>query len=837
MLKTKAKFLFVMLMMLAIQMQGQSRKVALLKEWKFSQYDDGASFQSTFNDAEWKDVEVPHDWAAEGEFSFANDIQLTQVVQDGERKAKFRCGRSGALPYTGIGWYRTHFNVIDTSKVYDLLFDGAMSHAKVYINGKYVGSRPNGYVSFHFDVSSFVKKGDNVLAVRLENFNSQSRWYPGAGLYRKVSLIQKERNHIPTWGVYVTTPVIEKRKAVVHAEVSLDVEGLVTVKNEIINAEGKVVVTDVQVVDASEVKKATTDLQLKKKDVTLWDLKNPYLYRLRSTIITNGHESDVVLTPFGIRKLAFELDGFYLNGKKTRFNGVNMHHDLGPTGAAFYPNLFRRQMLKMKEMGVNAIRFSHNPPAPEALDICDELGLLAIDEAFDEWQIGKVINGYSHDFDKWAETDLTEMVYRDRNHPSVIMWSIGNEILEQYRNDPNDITGYLNAIVKKVDTTRATTCGFNNPLKSLPNGMALKVDVAGFNYKPGSYHIFRKKYPNLKFFASETGGMVSLRDTYRFPVVFDSIRDKRGLSVNTFTYKDGHPGNYETTGVRWGYPAYKEFAAQDVNDFVYGEFVWTGYDYLGEPSPYHFAQSRSSYFAPVDFVGLEKDKFYQYKARWNPEVKTLHAFPHWSDPAPKGTVFPVVCYTNYPKAELFVNGVSKGIKTKAKLNPSLFQNNSFNVHGSGGPSLGLLKAYAIVWEGIEYQPGEIKVVAYDKKGRKKETLVYKTAKPAAKITITPEVAEVKQGEVAVYRITVTDADGNWQPHYEKLLNIEISGAGKFLASGNGDPTNLQTLTVPKRDFYKGKAVVFVKAVKKGKISIKVKSKDFSAQDKSIIIKE
>ena len=815
---------------------AQNRTVELLKDWKFTNYDYGAAFQEKFDDSNWKSVALPHDWAAEGAFSFENDIQLTMVIQDGEKTPNYRSGRSGALPYTGVGWYRTYVEVKDTNKVYNLLFDGAMSHAKVYVNGQYVGERPNGYISFHFNISSFLKKGRNTIAVRLENFNSQSRWYPGAGLYRKVSFIQKEKNHIPTWGTYVTTPVIEKSKATVHAEVEIVGDGMVSVKNEIYNADGKVVASNIQEVNTTTTKKAVVDLQLGKNNITLWDLENPYMYTLKSTILTNGKESDAVVTPFGIRKLAFKVDGFYLNGKKTRFNGVNMHHDLGPTGAAFYPNLFKRQMLKMKEMGVNAIRFSHNPPAPEALDICDELGLLAIDEAFDEWQMEKVNNGYSKDFDLWAEKDLTKMVLRDRNHPSIIMWSIGNEIMEQYKNDPNNITGYLNDIVKKVDTTRATTCGFNNPLNALPNGMALKVDVAGFNYKPGSYHIFRKMYPNLKFYASETGGMVSLRDTYRFPVVFDTIRDEKGLALNTNTYKDGRPGNYETTGVRWGYPAYKEFASQDVNDFVYGEFVWTGYDYLGEPSPYHFAQSRSSYFAPVDFVGLEKDKFYQYKSRWNQKVKTLHAFPHWSDPAEEGTVFPVVCYTNYDRAELFINGVSKGIKTKEKLDPTLFQNTSFNTHGSGGASFGLMKAYAIVWENIVYEPGEMKIIAYDKKGRKTETLMYKTAKPAAKITITPEAISLKEGEVAVYKITVTDSEGNWQPNYDTLFNIEVSGAGMFLASGNGDPTNLQKLTDPKRDFYKGKAVVFVKAIEKGTINIKVKSKDFEEINASVMVK-
>ncbi|WP_010136089.1 glycoside hydrolase family 2 TIM barrel-domain containing protein [Ochrovirga pacifica] len=837
MIKTKLKFLWILLFVATLQLHAQTRKVTLLEDWKFSQYDYGAAFQENFNDSDWKKITVPHDWAVEGEFSFANDIQLTMVRQDGETKPKYRHGRSGALPYTGVGWYRTTFAIQDTNKVYNLMFDGAMSHAKVYVNGAYVGERPNGYLSFYFDISKYLIKGKNVLAVRLENFNSQSRWYPGAGLYRKVTLTQKEPVHIPTWGTFVTTPVVTKSKATVRAEVNVVGEGIVVVQHDIMNAQGKIVASHTQEINANKVQKAVAEIKLKKRDLSLWSIENPNMYQLKTTLIKNDKTQDAVVTPFGIRTLAFKVDGFYLNGKKVRFKGVNMHHDLGPTGAAFYPNLFRRQMKKMKEMGVNAIRFSHNPPAPEALDICDEMGLLAIDEAFDEWQIGKVINGYSKHFDKWAAADLTDMVYRDRNHPSIIMWSIGNEINEQYKGDPNNITGFLNDVVKKVDTTRATTCGFNSAINALTNGMAFKVDVAGFNYKPGSYHIYRQKYPNLKFYASETGGAVSLRDTYKFPVVFDTLRDKKGLAVNTKVFKDGHPGNYETTQVRWGYAPFKEFASQDYNQDVYGEFVWTGYDYLGEPSPYHEAKSRSSYFAPVDFVGLEKDKFYLYKGRWNTAEKVLHAFPHWSNPAPEGTTFPVVCYTNYAKAELFINGKSYGVKTKEELDPSKFLNKEFSIHGSGGTSLELMKMYAIVWEDITYQPGELKVVAYDKRGKAKETLVYKTAKPAAKITITPEVTTIKKGEVVVYRIIVTDANGNWQPNYEKLINIEVSGAGEFLASGNGDPTNLQTLTVPKRNFYKGKAVVFVKAVKTGTIKIKVKSEDFSAQNQAVFIKE
>ncbi len=827
------KTLLLLLILFTCKLALAQNTAEILKNWKFTDYDYGAAFQSDFNDDDWREITLPHDWAAESNFDFSNDIQLTKVVQDGEETVKYRCGRSGALPYTGVGWYRTHISINTISKSYEILFDGAMSHAKVYVNGQYVGERPNGYISFYFDISPYLKKGDNVIAVRLENFNSQSRWYPGAGLYRKVSLLTKEKNHIPTWGTFVTTPSIQKKSATINAEINIKGEGILTLKNEVINASGNVLLSSEKEINASEIKKTSVSFKLNKPK--LWSIETPNMYQLKSTIITNGKISHTTITPFGIRKIAFETDSFYLNDKKVKFKGVNMHHDLGPTGAAFYPNLFERQLLKLKEMGVNAIRFSHNPPAPEALDLCDKHGFLAIDEAFDEWTIGKVKNGYAKHFKQWAKIDLEEMIYRDRNHPSIIMWSIGNEILEQYRHDPENITGYLNTIVKNVDTTRATTCGFNYAIGALKSGMALKVDIPGFNYKPSSYHIYRKEYPGLKFYASETGGSLSLRDTYKFPVVFDPIRDKKGLSKNTNLFDDGYPGNYETTNVRWGYPPFKEFASLDYNDFVYGEFVWTGYDYLGEPSPYHNAKSRSSYFAPIDFVGLEKDKFYLYKSRWNTKEKVLHAFPHWNNPAEEGTQFPVVCYTNYAKAELFVNGVSKGIRTKQKIDPSKFLNSDFTKHGSGGASFDLMKAYAIVWDSITYKAGEIKIVGYDKNGKKGKTIIHKTAKKAAKITITPEVTQLKEGDVAVYIISIVDENGNWQPHYNELMNIDVSGAGTFLASGNGDPTNLQRLTTPERNFYNGKAVVFIKATSKGSINLKITSNDFSVKNQTVTV--
>ncbi len=807
------------------------QQTRLLTSWSFTNTDPGAAFQKSFDDREWKTVNVPHDWAAEGKFDFNNDLRFNTIIQNGETKPVYRTGRSGALPIVGVGWYRTHFNIKDINKHYEVLFDGAMSNAKVYVNGNYVGERPFGYISFYFDISKYLVKGDNVIAVRLENFNGQTRWYSGAGLYRKVSLVEKNPIHIPTWGVSVTTPEISKEKAAVQVKVDVVTDKKLQVKNTILNEEGGEVVSITRSIESNS---SATEIVLEVENPVLWDVENPKLYTLKIELIQKGKIVDTRETTFGIREVRFELDGFYLNGKKVRFQGVNMHHDLGPTGGAFYPNLFERQLKKLKEMGVNAIRFSHNPPAPEALDLCDQYGFLAIDEAFDEWEIPKVENGYAKQFKKWAKIDLVDMIRRDRNHPSVIMWSIGNEIMEQYYNDPNKVTKYLHDIVKSVDTTRATTCGFNNAVAALRSGMASTVDVAGFNYKPSSYHLFRESYPNLKFYASETGGALSVRDTYKFPVIFDSRRNDNGTSVNHPLYEDGLPGNYEVTNVPWGYPAFREFASQEYNkEIMYGEFVWTGYDYLGEPAPYNKGTSRSSHFAPIDFVGLPKDKFYSYKSEWNKSEETLHFFPHWNWESKEELKFPVVCYTSYSKAELFVNGKSYGIKSKQKVDPSQFLNTSFEIHGSGGGSLDLMKAYSIVWKNVVYEPGEVKVVAYNEQGAEKAIFSRKTAKKAYGINIIAEETQLKKGEIAVFVISVVDDQGNWQPNYQENMKIEVSGAATFLASGNGDPTNLQQLNLPERRFFNGKAVVFVKAIKEGQVNIKITTEDFSSENDAV----
>ncbi|WP_226294345.1 glycoside hydrolase family 2 TIM barrel-domain containing protein [Aquimarina algicola] len=834
--KKHRTLILILILSLSFSMQSQRRKVELLKDWKFSHEDSGATPFIDFDDQDWENITLPHDWAILGDFNFKNDLQLTKVVQDGDKKPKYRTGRTGALPYVGVGWYRTHFRITEqeAKERVELSFDGAMSNTKVYVNGKFVGERPNGYVSFYFDITSFLNQGDNLIAVRLENFPGQSRWYPGAGLYRKVTLVKTSKTHIKTWGTFVTTPEISSKKAKVDVELELVGNGDYTLENKIIDPKGNISVIKTTKVTLNSSTKISQDLIIKKPE--LWSLKTPQLYQLETTLLKEETIIDKYTTPFGIRSIRFELNGFYLNDKKISFQGVNMHHDLGPVGAAFYPELFLRQVKKLKEMGVNAIRFSHNPPAPEALDICDAEGILVIDEAFDEWEINKTDNGYGKYFDKWAQKDITNTVLRDRNHPSVIMWSLGNEVQEQFNGDPKNRCKFLNDIVKKIDTTRATTVGFSKVVNSLKYGMAQTVDVAGFNYRAGIYHKIRELYPNLKFYASETGGSLSVRGAYKFPVIYDHQQDKKGRYADKNLYKDGHPGNYENTSVPWGYSPYKEFAAQDYNPFVYGEFVWTGYDYLGEPSPYNNAQGRSSYFAPIDMVGLEKDKFYLYQSQWNKEKDVLHVLPHWTLPKMKGKKIPVICHTNFEKAELFINGKSYGVKGKEKPLKPDFLSDDINIEINGGTSFNQVKAYSIVWENVMYEYGTLKVVAYNAKNEKVAEKTIVTADKPSQIKIMPELNSIKQGQAGVYQVSVVDKNGNLCPNYNENMQIEVSGAARFLASGNGDPMNLQNLSKPERKFLNGKAVVYIKSIDKGTVNIKVTSGNSEAINTELVVK-
>ena len=645
--------------------QTSVREIILLdKQWSFfrNEVQNGESLQ--LNDSEWEKVDVPHDWAIAEDFDLNIDVQIIKVKEDGERIPKLRTGRTGALPWIGIGWYRKVLPIAlsDIDKRVFIEFDGAMSNAVVYLNGKFIGEWPYGYSSFSFELTEHINfDQENVLAVRLENQAESSRWYPGAGIYRNVRLVKTSKARIAHWGTSVTTPKITSTFAEVNIET--DIDAAVDTKSELklvtefYNPEGELVET------VSTRKKAVGNLKFnqmaKIRNPTLWSIESPRRYHAVSHLFLNNELKDSYSTVFGIRSIEFDKDhGFFLNGNHVKLKGVCLHHDLGPLGAAVNYRATERQLEMMKEMGSNAIRTAHNPSSPELLQICDSLGLLVIVEAFDEWKSGKNKFGYGNHFDEWAEKDMVAMILRDRNHPSVIMWSIGNEIREQARKDGSKVAQFLTDICHRTDPTRPVTAGFNDHIRAINNGLCDVVDIVGFNYKPYDYLNQHAKHPDWTIYGSETVSTVSSRGIYKFPAVETTGAWHQDYQASS--YDLDYPGMTNTPDT--------EFEMQDDHDFILGEFVWTGIDYLGEPTPYNpGTPARSSYFGIVDLAGLKKDRFYLYKSKWSAEP-VLHLLPHWNWPERLGQNLPVFCYTNYPKAELFVNGSSAGVRKKDPTN-------------------------------------------------------------------------------------------------------------------------------------------------------------------------
>jgi len=793
-----------------------------LKKWKFINEDVGGAELFAFDDASWRTVNIPHDWAIEGEFNINHDAQIVMVVEDKDKEPKLRTGRTGALPSAGIGWYRTSFDVTqhDLNKHFDLLFDGAMSHAKVYVNGKYVGERPFGYISFHFDISSYLHLGKNTIAVRLENFEGQSRWYSGAGLYRKVSLIKSHHNHIPVWGTYITTPEVSERKAKVQIKTQIQADEEGTLLTEIYDATGKKVAFAESVFTKG--KELLQNIALNKPK--LWSIGQGNLYRAVSKLIINNSVVDVYETTFGLRTIAYEPNAFLLNGKQVKFKGVCLHHDFGPLGAAFNMSAFKRKMVMMKKMGVNALRTTHNPPAPEVLQLCDEMGILVLVEAFDEWKNGKTPKGYNTIFDQWAEKDLVDLIHRDRNHPSVVMWSIGNEIREQVEKKGAEIAKYLHDICKREDPTRATTAGFDKYAGAIKNGLADAVDIPAWNYKPQHYHTFKKEHPHWKMYGSETASAVSSRGIYKFPVEMNASVKHPDLQLSS----------YDNGNVAWGCLPDKEFALQEVNDFMYGEFVWTGYDYLGEPSPYNEEwPTRSSYFGLVDLAGIPKDRYYLYQSQWSESEKVLHVLPHWNWEGREGQRTPVMVYTNYDSAELFVNGKSMGKKRKGEYDATKDFATDFDQWQSGDNQWALLEKYRLIWREVTYQAGEIKVVAYDSKGKAIAEKQIKTAGKPYAIRLTAEKTQVGIEDIAFVKAEVVDKEGNVCPTATHTLTIEVSGAGTFKAAGNGDATNLEPFSKPLRSLFSGAAMIYVEPNQKGRLIVKSTCKGLIQAEVSI----
>ena len=795
---------------LSLPLQAQRSERLLEKGWRFTREDQSQFSSPTFNDSKWSRVVVPHDWAIYGPFSFDNDKQHLAIAQDGQKEAMEHAGRTGGLPFVGTGWYRRSLEIpsdLGDRRAF-LRFDGAMSHARVYVNGKEVGYWPYGYNTFAFDITSFVRPGEaNTLAVRLENKHESSRWYPGAGLYRNVHLTFTSPVYVPLWGTQIQTPTIEASRA--YVDVRTRIAGTSTlsgrplqVKTKILSPEGKVVAQrEEQIQSAGTERLYHTGFDVERPQ--LWDIDQPHLYKYVIELSDGGRLLDRDTTTFGIRSIELKAgDGFYLNGRKLKFQGACLHHDLGPLGAAVNEAAMRRQIRTMQDMGVNAIRTSHNMPAPEFVRLCDEMGMPVMAESFDCWAQAKVPNGYNLDFNEWHERDLTNLLHQFRNSPSVIMWSIGNEVPEQPSLDGAKLAYRLQEICHREDPTRPVTNGMDNPLGVLKSGMATTLDIPGFNYRPFLYDSAHKVLPQGFLLGSETCSTVSSRGVYKFPVVRKSMAK----------YPDHQSSGYDVEHCGWSNLPEDDFIHQEDDDWSMGEFIWTGIDYLGEPTPYYSDwPSHSSLFGAVDLAGLPKDRFYLYRSHWKKDAETLHVLPHWTWPGREGEVTPIFVYTNYPEAELFINGKSQGRQRKDR---SIKIEDTENEDSQ--KAFTRQKRYRLMWMDTKYEPGEVKVVAYDEAGKAVATQTVRTAGRAHHLELSADRTIISPDgkDISFVTVRVVDKDGNLVPDDGRLLNFKVTGAGSFRAAASGNPASLDAFHLPRHHVFSGQLVALVQSAER-----------------------
>ena len=802
-----------------------SGRVSFNDGWRFLRLADTASTLSpgiyadpSFDDSGWRKLTLPHDWGVEGPFEQAYP------------------GETGKLKWWGKAWYRTRLELDEAHAGMEhiLRFDGVMSGATVWCNGVEIVHRPYGYISFDADLTSALHAGENVIAVSVDNPENSSRWYPGGGIYRNVWLTRSCPLGFASDGINITTPQVAADSATVRFELTL--------KNHAGHT-GAVRLTATVLDDARSASKAesfplgpVTDgqivtLELKVPKPMLWSPDEPFVYTLKTVLESeDGSLQDACDTPFGIRKTEWKADGFYLNGERTFLKGVCLHHDAGALGAVWNDQVWERRLRQLKDMGCNAIRTAHNPPAPELLDLCDRLGFLVMDELTDTWTVPKKPNGYATLFDEWAERDLVDMIRRDRNHPSVILWSIGNEVGEQGYPDKWEIGHRLSAVCHREDPTRPTTSG-NDNLWAASTPYASTVDVYGFNYKPHAYEAFRDAHPGQPFLGSETASCISSRGHYLFPV---SEEKNGGWTIPAGEASDTpsfQVSSYDLYAPAWASkPDYEWFYEDQVPECA-GEFVWTGFDYLGEPTPFNLdpsvltnfhteeekeayrkqmeswgqqisavpLPSRSSYFGILDLAGFPKDRYWLYQARWCPERPMVHIVPHWTWPGREGQVTPVHVYTSGDEAELFVNGKSQGRK---KLAPG---------------------EYRLRWDDVVYEPGRLKVVAY-KDGVEWASETVRTAGRARRLRVLREtsadVPSAGAGELVFYSVAVTDWRGRFVPDADNLLKFSIKGPGEIVAVDNGDPTSHVPFYSDEMPAFHGLCAVIVRRTGPGRIRLK-----------------
>lgn len=810
--------------------KAQTRtEVTLKKGWKFTREDNNASSEVNYDDAKWQSVTVPHDWAIYGPFDKSNDIHRMAIVQDGQTTAIEHYGRTGGLPFTGAGWYRLKFDVPDyaAGKQVQIKFDGAMSNSRVYLNGKEVGFWPNGYNTFHYDLTPYLNADgkNNTLAVRLENFEEQSRWYPGAGLYRNVHLIVTNKTHIPVWGSYVTTPEINKDFARVNVKTKVKTDGNGTLK----------LVTEIK--DGANVV-ATQENSLSKYDLgefsqnlivdnpKLWDIKHPNLYTAVSKLYENDRLVDEYATTFGIRTIEIIPDkGFFLNGEMVKFQGVCLHHDLGPLGGAVNEAAIRRQIRIMQDMGANAIRTSHNMPAPEYVRIADEMGMMIMVETFDEWAIPKVKNGYNRYFKDWAEKDMVNVLHHFRNNPSVVMWCIGNEVEEQSNKQGAKVARFLQDICHREDPTRPVTNGMDRPDNVFDNYMAAMMEVAGFNYRPFRYQEAYQRLPQQIILGTETASTLSSRGVYKFPVQRRSMAE----------YDDHQASSYDVEHCGWSDLPEDNFIMHDDLHYAIGEFVWTGFDYLGEPTPYYSAwPSHSSLFGIVDLAGIPKDRFYLYRSHWNKGEETLHILPHWNWKGREGENTPVFVYTNYPSAELFINGKSQGKQTKDR---SVAIDGTYTAEAQ--KSFERQKRYRLMWMDTKYEPGTVKVVAYDENGNAVAEQEIHTAGKPHRIVLEADRSQINADgdDIAFINVKIVDKDGNFCPTEDREIAFTVKGAGTFKAVANGNAASIESFQLPKMKLFSGQLTALVQAAEKGgTITVEAKAKGVQSGKVEIVVK-
>ena len=818
---------------MVLSAEAQLRSEQLLERgWRFSREDSAEFSRAEYDDSAWQEVVVPHDWAIYGPFSINNDKQNVAITQDGQKEAMEHAGRTGGLPFVGVGWYRLEFEApeFEAGKRASILFDGAMSNARVYVNGTEVGFWPYGYNSFHFDITDYLKVGEkNELAVRLENKPESSRWYPGAGIYRNVHLIVTEDIHVPVWGTHLTTPHVSNELARVElrtkvAGINADNRNALRIETTIFDNKGNAVAMATN--RLSIYAEATFEQAINVENPELWSVDTPTLYTAVSKIYLGEELKDEYSTRFGIRTIEIIPDkGLFINGVETKFKGVCNHHDLGPLGAAVNDAAIRRQVRIMKEMGCNAIRTSHNMPAPELVSACDEMGMMLMPETFDEWRTPKLANGYHLYFDEWAERDLVNLLHHYRNNPSVVMWCIGNEVPDQ-----GDViwgaklSRYLQDICHREDPTRPVTQGMDQPHNVVYNNMAAMMDVAGFNYRPHRYPDNYLRLPQQIILGSETASTVSSRGVYKFPV------ERRSMAK----YDDHQASSYDVEHCGWSNLPEDDWIWHDDFAWGIGEFVWTGFDYLGEPTPYYTDwPSHSSLFGIVDLAGLPKDRYYLYRSHWNKDVETLHILPHWTWPGREGEITPVFVYTNYPSAELFINGKSQGIRTK---DLSVTAEGTMESEESA-TSFVRQSRYRLMWMDTKYEPGVVKVVAYDKDGNAVAEREIRTAGKPHHIELTADRATITADgrDLSFITVRVVDKDGNLCPDVQHLVEYSVSGEGFYRAGANGNPVSLELFHEPRMQLFNGMMTAIVQSnTTPGEITLTAKAKGVKAA--KIVIK-